>query len=395
MTQTPSEHKWRDEDYLTLLPTILSLVHCFITISLSAYLDVFNYRSAVEYHPESVAGRPSDATASSLHHPPVAGTAGEVYATSHGGVVHQARRARSPLDPSPTPRDAGHRFQHYSSPQPLSRGGTGKLKKLQHVMELAKNDDFASFAPDREVEKGADGGLAGVDNGSNPCVWQLRHVTELARNDDSASLVPDEPIHAVPKPNSEKLRLVVNHKFGDFSLNSMIPRAAIVGSPIDTLKNLGDRILSLRRIHGPDTQLVIVTIDGQRHVDRCNNFGNHGAARSFMGLVAWIAINRGVESNVYIDDTISVELVDDIDFYEPYKPALSHVYEKMEGKTNANAGISLSTGVINDLAWFSRHVTNSTGVHLLEAVDWEPADTEQTGFPWKARQILSTFLYKW
>jgi hypothetical protein len=312
-----------------------------------------------------------------------------------------------------------------------------------------------------------------------------------------------EPIHAVPKPNSEKLRLVVNHKFGDFSLNSMIPREAIVGSPIDTLKNLGDRILSLRRIHGPDTQLVvwksdvsqayrrlpmhilwqikqIITIDGQRHVDRCNNFGNRGAARiwtSFMGLVAWIAINRGIESNVYIDDTFAVELADDIDFYEPYedffpaaqvktlclwdeiglnheqpkqvwghvltvigfevdpnamtftmpgskrvellagvqefcsvprrgarrlplrsfqrlagwinwslnvypllKPALSHVYEKMEGKTNANAGISVSSGVINDLAWFSRHVTNSTGVHLLEAVDWEPADADIVAF---------------
>ena len=66
-----------------------------------------------------------------------------------------------------------------------------------------------------------------------------------------------EPIHATPKPHSEKLRLVINHMFGDFSLNSMIPCEAIVGSPIDTLKNLGDRILSLRRIHGPDTQLVV------------------------------------------------------------------------------------------------------------------------------------------
>ncbi|KAJ7936776.1 hypothetical protein B0H13DRAFT_2303492 [Mycena leptocephala] len=65
-----------------------------------------------------------------------------------------------------------------------------------------------------------------------------------------------------------------------------------------------------------------VTIDGQRHVDRCNNSGNRGAARIwtfFMGLVAWIAINMGVESNVYIDDNFSVELADDIDFNEPYE----------------------------------------------------------------------------
>ncbi|KAJ7040083.1 hypothetical protein C8F04DRAFT_948817, partial [Mycena alexandri] len=47
------------------------------------------------------------------------------------------------------------------------------------------------------------------------------------------------PIHVVPKPNSEKLRLIVNHKMGVFSLNSMIPRDAIAGSALDTLKNLG------------------------------------------------------------------------------------------------------------------------------------------------------------
>jgi hypothetical protein len=69
-----------------------------------------------------------------------------------------------------------------------------------------------------------------------------------------------------------------------------------------------------------------------------------------------------------------------LNVYPLLKPALSHVYEKMEGKTNANAGISLSTGVINDLAWFSRHVTNSTGVHLLEAVDWEPEDADIIAF---------------
>ncbi|KAJ7117925.1 hypothetical protein C8R43DRAFT_830931, partial [Mycena crocata] len=47
------------------------------------------------------------------------------------------------------------------------------------------------------------------------------------------------PIHAVPKPQSEKLRLVVNHKAGKYSLNSMILRESIMGFPLDTLKNLG------------------------------------------------------------------------------------------------------------------------------------------------------------
>jgi hypothetical protein len=152
------------------------------------------------------------------------------------------------------------------------------------------------------------------------------------------------PIHAVPKPQSEKLRLVVNHKMGMFSLNSMIPREAIAGSRLDTLKNLGDRILALRSAHGAGAKLVVwksdvsqayrrlpmhilwqikqvVTIDGERHIDRCNNFGNRGAARiwtSFMGCVNWIANSRFIESFVYIDDTFGADLADDTAHYPPY-----------------------------------------------------------------------------
>ncbi|KAJ7356574.1 hypothetical protein DFH08DRAFT_627914, partial [Mycena albidolilacea] len=184
-----------------------------------------------------------------------------------------------------------------------------------------------------------------------------------------------------------------------------------------------------------------------------------------MGCVAWIANDQGIESNVYIDDMFSVDVDDDIDFYEPYgglyptaqvktlrlwdeinlphesdkqlwgrsltvigfevdpnamtftmpedklrvellagvrefcrvmgrrhqlhtfmslagwlnwafnvypllKPALSRVYGKIEGKENPHTGISVSQGIINDLNWFSRHVENSSGIHLLEARDW-------------------------
>ncbi|KAJ7029248.1 hypothetical protein C8F04DRAFT_893851, partial [Mycena alexandri] len=47
------------------------------------------------------------------------------------------------------------------------------------------------------------------------------------------------PVHVVPKPESQKLRLVVNHSMSEYSLNSMIPRDAVAGSRLDTLKNLG------------------------------------------------------------------------------------------------------------------------------------------------------------
>ncbi|KAJ7121005.1 hypothetical protein C8R44DRAFT_623078 [Mycena epipterygia] len=195
-----------------------------------------------------------------------------------------------------------------------------------------------------------------------------------------------------------------------------------------------------------------------------------------MGLVGWIANNRGIDSNVYIDDTFSASLAHDISYYEPYKaflptpqtetlrlwdeitlnheapkqlwgalltvigfevdpnamtftmpdskraellaaveefchipaggrrhplrkfqqlagwinwalnvypllkPALSHVYAKMEGKSASDAAIFVNRGVISDLTWFSRHVANSTGIHLLESLDWDPADADVTAY---------------
>ncbi|KAJ7461000.1 hypothetical protein B0H11DRAFT_1736334 [Mycena galericulata] len=195
-----------------------------------------------------------------------------------------------------------------------------------------------------------------------------------------------------------------------------------------------------------------------------------------MGLVAWIANDREIESNVYIDDTFSADLADDTAYYSPYKailpssqvrtlelwdeiglphelpkqiwgrqltiigfdvdpnamtftmseskraelvagvlefchvprggrrhklrifqqlagwvnwalnvyfllaPALSHVYEKMEGKANTEAAIFVNQGVVKDLTWFCHHVRNSTGVHLLESLAWDPADADVTAF---------------
>ncbi|KAI0737010.1 hypothetical protein BC629DRAFT_1267384, partial [Irpex lacteus] len=46
------------------------------------------------------------------------------------------------------------------------------------------------------------------------------------------------PIHAVPKPNSDKLRLVNNHSATTFSLNDMISREA-VGMRQDNVQDLG------------------------------------------------------------------------------------------------------------------------------------------------------------
>jgi hypothetical protein len=67
----------------------------------------------------------------------------------------------------------------------------------------------------------------------------------------------------------------------------------------------------------------IVTIDGQRHVDRCMEFGTRSAARvwcTFMGLVAWIAIHvKNIHDLLhYMDDAWSYDLDPHLHFYEPY-----------------------------------------------------------------------------
>ena len=154
------------------------------------------------------------------------------------------------------------------------------------------------------------------------------------------------PVHAVPKPRSEKLRLVNDHSAGEFSLNSMILREDIVGAKMDTIADLIGALLRYREAH-PDTALVmfksdvsaayrrlplhplwqikqIVTIDGIRHVDRTTEFGGRGSCRdytAFMGLVLWIAIFIKLLLDLfgYIDDNFSFEEAGNVLWYEPYQ----------------------------------------------------------------------------
>ncbi|KAJ7067286.1 hypothetical protein C8F01DRAFT_1208405 [Mycena amicta] len=140
------------------------------------------------------------------------------------------------------------------------------------------------------------------------------------------------PVHAVPKPQSEKLRLVVNQSYGEFSPNSMIPREASAGARLDQLPGLGNTLLELHRRHGPNTDIVvwksdvsqayrrlpvhplwqlkqIVTVDGKRYVDRCNNFGNRGAAHIWTVFMALV---------VYMDDNFGASLAEKVEYYAPY-----------------------------------------------------------------------------
>jgi hypothetical protein len=67
----------------------------------------------------------------------------------------------------------------------------------------------------------------------------------------------------------------------------------------------------------------IITFEGQRHVDRNNNFGGHGSPLiwvSFMSLIAWIALHRRIVEDLktYMDDSYSFEVSRTVLFYPPY-----------------------------------------------------------------------------
>ncbi|PIL27246.1 hypothetical protein GSI_10390 [Ganoderma sinense ZZ0214-1] len=67
----------------------------------------------------------------------------------------------------------------------------------------------------------------------------------------------------------------------------------------------------------------IVTIDGQRHVDRCNTFGGRASLwiwLAFYCLVAWIAVTkRGVSMLVnYMDDSVGIQLCRLVEWYLCY-----------------------------------------------------------------------------
>jgi hypothetical protein len=151
-------------------------------------------------------------------------------------------------------------------------------------------------------------------------------------------------MHTVPKPNSDKLCLVVDHTAGKYSLNSMIDRNTIKGTKLDGLHSLGASLLHFWQQH-PTVELVmfksdisqafcylpmhllwqvkqILTMHGQRHVDHNNNFGGRGSKVriSFMSLVAWIAIHCILIDalKTYMDDSFSSEVTGWVLYYPPY-----------------------------------------------------------------------------
>lgn len=152
------------------------------------------------------------------------------------------------------------------------------------------------------------------------------------------------PLGVVPKPHSDKFRLVNDFSAGEFSLNALVDRSSVHFRP-DRVQDLGRNLLHYR-LHHPTTLLwlfksdvsqayrripmhplwqikQIISFRGQRRVDRCNCFGGRGSGKLwciFMALVLWIAIYvQHIDLLLaYVDDTFSYDDCKTLILYEPY-----------------------------------------------------------------------------
>ncbi|KAA1471911.1 hypothetical protein DENSPDRAFT_859206 [Dentipellis sp. KUC8613] len=154
------------------------------------------------------------------------------------------------------------------------------------------------------------------------------------------------PIGVVPKPNSDKLRLVTDHSAGKFSLNSMIAKPEHDDKvQLDNIHDLGHDLLQVCR-HLPHLELdlfksdvaeayrlmpmhptwqikQVVSIGRKCMVDCCNVFGGRRSGNiwcAFMSLVLWIAVYvKGIRDLLgYSDDTFSWEYRGNSVWYAPY-----------------------------------------------------------------------------
>jgi len=154
-----------------------------------------------------------------------------------------------------------------------------------------------------------------------------------------------QPVFAVPKPGSQKLRLINDHSAGNKSLNSLIPSEGGF-IKLDTLRDLGANIRAQIASRGGKTPCYLfksdvsqayrrlpmhvrwqvrqgTEIDGVYHVDRNAVFGNRASGRIWcllLDCILWAAIHDyGLEDLLaYVDDTYSYDYDPILDFYQPY-----------------------------------------------------------------------------
>src|SRR5882762_1368059 len=56
------------------------------------------------------------------------------------------------------------------------------------------------------------------------------------------------------------------------------------------------------------------------------------------------------------------------------RPGLSTLYNKIAGKTRANARIYLNSGIIRELRWLSNYIATAPPVRIFSATTWDPIE---------------------
>lgn len=150
------------------------------------------------------------------------------------------------------------------------------------------------------------------------------------------------PQHVVEQRG--KCRLITNHSYGSYSLNSLIaPEDRSL--KLDGVRSLATLLITLRRQHGPQASIVLfkddasqayrrmpmhplwqafqaLRFDGLYYVDRNNVFGGAASGRiwtEFYAFVVYLAEKRGLRDlKTYIDDTFSAQVDYQLTHYAPY-----------------------------------------------------------------------------
>ena len=60
------------------------------------------------------------------------------------------------------------------------------------------------------------------------------------------------------------------------------------------------------------------------------------------------------------------------------KPGLSSLYAKIKGKTRPHQPVWVSVKVSRELLWLAGHIARSTGIFMLDSVDWDPSTADLT-----------------
>jgi Reverse transcriptase-like len=271
-----------------------------------------------------------------------------------------------PLPPQPNNLNAAARATINSNPE---------LFKIVTPINVDRFEEYLRGHPNKSyvnsVCRGLRQGFWPLADGNNPDIWvtydnsrrpihqsdRMQFVREHGDEDVmlerwspsfGSSLLPgmySSPIGVVPKPSSDKYRLVNDHSQEPYSPNSMITDDE-PHFPLNNITDLVSVLLTVREKYGKDRQLVlwksdvkgayrlmpmhplwqirqIVTVDGRHFVDRCNTIGSRAGGlvwASFISLVLWIAIKvKKIEDLLgYVDDHFGWEFASDKSEYRPY-----------------------------------------------------------------------------